>query len=1150
MVSIHIDNKPCSIEEGTSVIEAARANGIDVPALGYDPRVSPPRNIETAFVEITEKGKTRFASAISTPVREGMEVRTESEALNHYRKIYLQALLRDHYGDCVAPCVQRCPAHIDIQKYIYHAAAGNFSEALQVIKEKNPLPAVCGRVCPHPCESECRRNALDGAVNINEIKRFASAWDRSQLSPYSPECRPDTGFRVAVVGAGPAGLTAAWFLRRAGHQVSIFEMQEAAGGMLRWGIPYYRLPEAELDAEIQAILDLGVEIHYSRKLGRDFTLDSLKQDGFDAVFVGLGAQKATPIGVEGDSLPGVMSGLDFLARLARREKPDLGSRVLVIGGGNTAMDAARSAVRLGVKDVTIVYRRTRQEMPAQAIEVEEAIEEGIQIQFLTAPASIKRYGDGLKLTCTRMALGEPDRSGRRRPVPVPGSEFTLTADAIVSAIGQTVDGDCMGDDTLIEKWGNVKVDPASLQTDIPWIFAGGDCVTGPDIAVAAIGAGQRAAAAIDQYLAKGHVETAPEPYTCTKGPWQEVPAETFKGVLPAERHGVPARPPEERRNDFAESKALWDAETARAEAARCLACGCTERYACDLRNYASRYGVTHDQAEPAQPLPIDASHPIITRDPGKCILCGLCLKVCREMEGVSALSFYETNNLLTIGPNDHRPLDLTTCVACGHCAASCPTGALTLKPILPKVYRALNDPETRVVAQIAPAVRAAFGAHYGIDAAQVMPVLSAALKELRFAFVFDTCWAADLTIMEEGTEFLSRLAEGGVLPQITSCCPAWVNYCEKMAPDILPHLSSCRSPQQMFGAVMKQYFARQLKARPETLHFVSVMPCNAKKYEAGRPEFSPEGIPDVDTVMTTNDLIQMFAERHIDPRTIRPVPVDAFFGKVSGAGIIFGASGGVAEAALRLAAERVTGRRMESFSYEGVRGLQGVKETKVTLGDAEVRLAVVSGLQNAQLLIDRIRAGDAPYDLIEVMACPGGCINGSGNPTPQFAGETGQRLEVLYRLDQEAPIRTSQDNPAVQAIYENWLGEPDSETSHRALHTTYRRRSMRIEAPGEEALLREQPVIDVAVCIGTHCYVRGSWRLLEGLAAELRRRGLSERFRVKARFCTGQCVDGPNVVVGQTVIGHVDTTDAAAFIDAHLVRLIAPAEGPKGSSPC
>jgi NADH:ubiquinone oxidoreductase subunit E len=282
----------------------------------------------------------------------------------------------------------------------------------------------------------------------------------------------------------------------------------------------------------------------------------------------------------------------------------------------------------------------------------------------------------------------------------------------------------------------------------------------------------------------------------------------------------------------------------------------------------------------------------------------------------------------------------------------------------------------------------------------------------------------------------------------------------------------------------------------------------------------------------------MFSERHVDPRTVQPVPVDAFFGKISGAGVIFGASGGVAEAALRLAAERVTGQRMESFSYEGVRGLQGVKETKVTLGATEVRLAVVSGLQNAQLLIDRIRSGDAPYDLIEVMACPGGCINGSGNPAPQLAGETGRRLEVLYRLDREAPIRTSQDNPAVQAIYENWLGKPDSETSHHALHTSYRRRSMRLEAPGEEALLKEHPVIDVGVCIGTHCYVRGSWKLLEGLAAELRHRGLSERFRVKARFCTGQCAEGPNVVVGNTIIGNVDTSDAAAFIDTYLARLV------------
>ena len=559
-----------------------------------------------------------------------------------------------------------------------------------------------------------------------------------------------------------------------------------------------------------------------------------------------------------------------------------------------------------------------------------------------------------------------------------------------------------------------------------------------------------------------------------------------------------------------------------------------------MRNYASDYAVVHDKSQPAKPLPIDENHPIITRDPGKCILCGLCLKVCREMEGVSALSFYETNDVLTIGPNDHRPLDMTVCVACGHCATVCPTGALTLKPALPDVYRALQDPQLTVVAQIAPAVRAAFGEQYGIGGADVMSVLSACLKKLGFNFVFDTCWAADLTIMEEGTEFLSRLAEGGVLPQITSCCPAWVNYCEKMAPDILPHLSSCKSPQQMFGAVMKQYFAKELKVLPELLYFVSIMPCNAKKYEAMRPEFKTDHLQDVDKVLTTSDVINMLGEKNIDPRNIAPIPVDAFFGKVSGAGIIFGASGGVAEAALRLAADRVMGKRMDSFTYEGVRGLQGVKESTIALGNSTVRLAVVSGLQNAQNLIDRMRAGDAPYDLIEVMACPGGCINGSGNPAPLLKSDTEQRLDVLYRLDQESQIRTSQDNPSVRAIYTHWLGEPSSETSHHALHTTYSRRSMRMQDVKED-VAPEMPVIDVGVCIGTNCYIKGSWKLLEGLAAELRRRGLSERFRVKARFCTGQCEGGPNVAIGNKIISveHLDQT--GAFIDTHLMPLL-PAE--------
>jgi len=710
-----------------------------------------------------------------------------------------------------------------------------------------------------------------------------------------------------------------------------------------------------------------------------------------------------------------------------------------------------------------------------------------------------------------------------------------------------VDGDACGDASMLDKWGAIKADSATLQTVIPGVFAGGDCVTGPGIAVSAIGAGRKAAESINQYLSTGHVSPAQEPYTCSKGHWRDLPPEAFHDVAPADRTEIQSRDPRERAGDFAESTYTWDDDSAMAEAGRCLACGCSERYACDLRDYASRYGVRFDPAQEKRPLDIDENHPIIRRDPGKCILCGLCLKVCREFEGVSALSFSETGTVLSIGPNENRPLDLTTCVACGHCAAVCPTGALTLKPVLPMVYRALNDPALTVVAQIAPAVRAAIGQYYGLAPEEVMPRLAAGLKRLGFDFVFDTCWAADLTIMEEGTEFLSRLAEGGVLPQITSCCPAWINYCEKVAPDILPHLSSCKSPQQMFGAVMKQYFAKELDLAPGLLYFVSIMPCNAKKYEAGRPEFTTEGLRDVDSVLTTNDVIAMFAERHVDPASIQPGEVDAFFGKASGAGIIFGASGGVAEAALRMAALKVTGMRLDGFHYSDAPEHKGVKETLLSLGDTQVRLAVVSGLQNAQLLIDRLRAGDAPYDLIEVMACPGGCINGSGNPTPQLTSEAEYRLDVLYRLDQSAPIRISQDNPTVRAIYENWLGEPDSASSHAALHTSYRRRSMQLGQAQVAQRLKSQPTIDVGVCIGTNCYLKGSWKLLESLAVELKRRGLSDRIRVRARFCTGKCADGPNVVIGGQVISGVDPNQASSFIEAHLVPLL-DEEAPVGAS--
>ena len=1142
MATLTIDNKICSAREGSTIIDAARENGIDIPNLGYDPRVSPPTNIEISMVELLENGRPRIISATATTVEEGMVINTRSPSLESFRKIYLQALLRNHYGDCIAPCVARCPAHIDIQKYLYHVANGNFVEALAVIKENNPFPSVCGRVCPHPCEVHCRRNAVDSPVNINGVKRFIGDFDSYQTVEYRPPVKPDTGRRVAVIGAGPAGLTCAYFLRCLGHKVTVFEKHEAAGGMLRWGIPYYRLPGDILDREIRAILNLNIDIHYNQELGKDFTIQSLKRDGYEAIFLGIGAQRSSRMAIPGEDLPGVMTGLDLLARLARNERPDPGDTVVVFGGGNTAMDAARSAIRLGAKRVIVAYRRTRAEMPAQDIEIEEAIEEGVEMMYLTAPVSIGEHGGALSLKCMRMELGEPDGSGRRRPVPVEGSEFTIACSTIVTAIGQIVDNECIARDDLTTKHGTVLTSGITTETSISGVFSGGDCVSGPDIAINAIGAGKKAALQIDEYLSTGKCTPLSEPYNCSKGHWNTMPSDEFKWVTRVQRFEVPALPAETRKTTFQESTRTWDEDAAMREAARCLSCGCTERNTCTLRQYASEYGVQFDQPTPARPLPIDDNHPFIVRDPGKCILCGLCLKICREMEGSSALSFYETDNVLTIGPNDHRPLDMTVCVACGHCATACPTGALSFKPVIPDIYRALRDSRLTVVAQIAPAVRAAFGQHYDIDPTEVMPVLSAGLKEVGFDFVFDTCWAADLTIMEEGTEFLSRVAEGGVLPQITSCCPAWVNYCEKMAPDILPHLSSCKSPQQMFGSVMKQYFARQLKVTPENLFFVSIMPCNAKKYEARRPEFNQGGISDVDAVLTTTEVIKMFRERRMDPKTIRPIPVDAFFGKASGAGIIFGASGGVAEAALRLAAERIMGKRMESFTYGQVRGLTGVKETTVRLGDTTVRLAVVSGLQNAQDLIDRIRSGDAPYDLIEVMSCPGGCINGSGNPAPKLTSDPEDRLEVLYRLDEISSIKTSQDNPTIQAIYTNWLGEPDGTLSHYNLHTKYRRRSMRVQETVEE-LLRDNVPIDVGVCLGTSCYLKGSFHLLEGLSAELRKRGLSDRFRVKARFCTDQCSGGPNVVVGTNVINRVDIDNAAAFIDTYLIPALKATAG-------
>ncbi len=1068
-VTVTVDGREIQVPEGQPLLRALQAQGIDVPSLCHDGRLERANgNCGLCVVEVGPNagtgtgagtGKTRDVKACITPVSAGMVVTTTSPRLDDYRKVRLEQLLCDHNADCVAPCVQTCPANIDIQTYLNHVSTGNYGAAIRVIKDRNPFPSVCGRVCPHPCESECRRNLVDEPVAINHVKRFVADWDRAQDARWTPGLADPSGKRIAVVGAGPSGLAAAYYATIAGHQVTVFEKQPKPGGMMRYGIPEYRLPKATLDDEIAFMQALGVEIVTGKALGQHLRLDDLRKD-FDAVYLAIGSWRATPLQIDGEHHPNVHLGIDYLRHVVKGTDLPVGDTVVVIGGGNTAIDCARTALRKGAKHVKLVYRRTRDEMPAEPLEIEEALHEDVEMVFLAAPtkitaASMDPDGGPIQLHCVRMELGEPDRSGRRRPVRVEGSDFVIDADTVIGAIGQTTDTGFLWDDVPVRlnKWGDVDVDGATMQTSESHVFSGGDCVTGPATVIQAVAAGRRAAAAMDEYLRLGYVRPAAGDYTCSRGTLEDLPRDEFELQPRARRAAMPSLPPRERVASFAEVELGLSEEQARAEAARCLECGCSKQNHCSLRDQASAHHVEFDTPLHIRPYtPIAQDHPFIVRDHNKCISCGLCVAACAQIEGVDVLAYQFEGGRLTVGTRNDQPLGLTDCVSCGQCVRACPCGALDYVRERGGVFSAMHDPGKVVVGFVAPAVRSVIASHYGLAPEQASGFIAGLMRRVGFDKVFDFTFAADLTILEETTEFLGRVTSGERLPQFTSCCPGWVNLVERRFPELIDYLSSCKSPQQMMGATVKNHFAEKAGLDPATLYTVSIVPCLAKKYEAARPEFAPDGRRDVDAVLTTTEFLEMVEMLHLDPDEIKASAFDSVgeggsagasqfdepYSRVTGAGILFGASGGVAEAALRMAVEKLTGEPPTELDMHAVRGFEGLKEATVEAGGATVRVAVVSGLGNVEALAKRLRAGeDVGYDLIEVMACPGGCINGAGHPVPCDTAEMAARQQVLVDIDRTAPLRTSQQNPDILRLYDEYYGEPNSPLAHRLLHTQY-----------------------------------------------------------------------------------------------------------------